>query len=133
MIAYHFPPLAGSSGIHRTLRFTKYLSEFGWKPFVLTTTTNAYTCKSSDQLPEIDPDCIVARAPAFDTARHLSFRGRNFSAMAMPDRWISWWPCAVATGLWMIARHRIAAIWSTYPIASAHRIAYSLHRLTGIP
>ena len=36
MVAYHFPPLAGSSGIQRTLRFAQQLPEFGWEPIVLT-------------------------------------------------------------------------------------------------
>ncbi len=36
MVAYHFPPLAGGSGIQRTLRFAQYLPEFGWQPLVLT-------------------------------------------------------------------------------------------------
>jgi hypothetical protein len=35
MIAYHFPPLAGSSGIQRTLRFVQHLPKFGWEPIVL--------------------------------------------------------------------------------------------------
>ena len=32
MIAFHFPPYSGGSGIHRTLKFTRYLPEFGWEP-----------------------------------------------------------------------------------------------------
>ena len=36
MVAYHFPPLRGSSGIQRTLRFCRYLPDFGWTPLVLT-------------------------------------------------------------------------------------------------
>ena len=34
MIAYHFPPLTGSSGIQRTLRFVQHLPAFGWQPSV---------------------------------------------------------------------------------------------------
>ena len=36
-------------------------------------------------------------------------------------------------GLRLIRRHRISAIWSTYPIMSAHCIASTLSRLTGLP
>ena len=39
MVAYHFPPLAGSSGIQRTLRFVQQLPSFGWQPLVLTAAT----------------------------------------------------------------------------------------------
>ncbi|KAF6587335.1 MULTISPECIES: methyltransferase domain-containing protein [Paenibacillus] len=35
IIAYIFPPLGGS-GVQRTLKFVKYLREFGWEPIVLT-------------------------------------------------------------------------------------------------
>ena len=42
MIAFHFPPLAGSSGIQRTLRFARHLPQFGWEPLVLTAHPRAY-------------------------------------------------------------------------------------------
>lgn len=35
LIAYIFPPLGGG-GVQRTLKFVKYLPQFGWKPYVLT-------------------------------------------------------------------------------------------------
>lgn len=41
MIAYYFPPCA-ASGIYRTLRFSKYLPEYGWKPLILTLKENLY-------------------------------------------------------------------------------------------
>ena len=34
MVAYHYPPVQGSSGIQRTLKFAGYLPEFGWQPIV---------------------------------------------------------------------------------------------------
>ena len=36
MVAYQFPPLSGS-GVFRSLKFAKYLPEFGWKPTVIST------------------------------------------------------------------------------------------------
>jgi glycosyltransferase involved in cell wall biosynthesis len=33
----------------------------------------------------------------------------------------------------LIKRYHPAVIWSTYPIATAHLIAFTLHRLTGLP
>ncbi|NFR87445.1 glycosyltransferase family 4 protein [Clostridium botulinum] len=35
IIAYYFPPL-GWSGVQRTLKFVKYLINFGWKPIIVT-------------------------------------------------------------------------------------------------
>ncbi len=34
-IAYYFPPLGGA-GVQRTLKFVKYLPDFGWQPHILT-------------------------------------------------------------------------------------------------
>lgn len=72
MIAYHFPPLAGSSGIQRTLRFVQHLPDFGWEPLVLTADPRAYESTSDDLLAEIPQGTLVRRSLALDTARHLS-------------------------------------------------------------
>jgi glycosyltransferase involved in cell wall biosynthesis len=53
--------------------------------------------------------------------------------MALPDRWVSWWVGAVPYGLSLIGKYQPDVIWSTFPIATAHLIAATLHRLTGIP
>ena len=42
MVAFHFPPLAGSSGIQRTLRFVQHLPALGWEPIVLSAHPRAY-------------------------------------------------------------------------------------------
>lgn len=133
MVAYHFPPLAGSSGIQRTLRFMKYLPEFGWEPMVLTVHPRAYERTSPDLLPEIPEGTVVVRAPAFDTAHHFSIAGRYPGFLARPDRWISWLPGAALAGMSMIRRYRPDAIWSTYPIATAHLIGAALHKHSGLP
>ena len=133
MVAYHFPPLAGSSGIQRTLRFAKYLPEFGWEPIVLTAHPRAYERTSPELLAEIPKGTVVVRAPAFDTARHFSIRGRYPGFLARPDRWVSWLPGATVMGLSMIKRYKPDAVWSTYPIATAHLIGAALHKHSGLP
>lgn len=133
MIAYHFPPLAGSSGIQRTLRFMRYLPEFGWEPLVLTAHPRAYEHTSSDQLVDIPESLVVARAPAFDAARHLAIAGRYPRFLARPDRWANWRLGAALTGWKLIRKYRPQVLWSTFPIATAHQIGYDLHRLSGLP
>ena len=133
MIAFHFPPLRGSSGIQRTLKFAQYLPQFGWLPVVLSAHPRAYANSGDDQLRDIPAEVEVHRAFALDTSRHLSFKGRYPGFMALPDRWVSWALGAVPAGLRLVRRHRPDVIWSTYPIATAHLIGYALHRLTGIP
>jgi len=133
MVAYHFPPLAGSSGIQRTLRFVKYLPEFGWEPIVLTAHPRAYERIGNDLLSDIPQGTLIERAPAFDTARHFSLFGRYPGFLARPDRWVSWAPGATLMGLSMIKRYRPDAIWSTYPIATAHLIGANLKQRSGLP
>jgi glycosyltransferase involved in cell wall biosynthesis len=133
MVAFHYPPCVGSSGVLRTLKFSRYLAEVGWRALVLSAHPRAYERTGSDHLGEIPPVVEVARAPAIDSFRHLAFRGRALRITALPDQWASWWPGAVASGLSLVRRQRPAAIWSTYPIATAHLIGLTLHRLTRLP
>jgi hypothetical protein len=133
MIAFHFPPFAGSSGVQRTLRFVQQLPRFGWQPIVLTAHPRAYEKTSQDLLKDIPEGVIVERAFALDTARHLAIAGRYPGALARPDRWKSWSLGAIPAGLQLIRRHRPSVIWSTYPIATAHRVADRLHGLSGLP
>jgi glycosyltransferase involved in cell wall biosynthesis len=131
MIAFHFPPLAGSSGIQRTISFARQLPRFGWEPLVLTAHPRAYERVSDDQLMEVPS--TVERAFALDSARHLAVFGRYPAFAARPDRWVTWWLGAVPKGLKLIRKYRPHAVWSTYPIATAHMIGHTLHRFSGLP
>lgn len=133
MIAYHFPPLHGSSGMQRTLRFARYLPDHGWEPIILAPSPHAYPQTNSGQLTDIPQQVRVHRAFALDTARHLTMMGRYPRILALPDRWVSWWLGAVPAGWYLIKKYKPDVIWSTYPIATAHLIGLTLHRLTDIP
>jgi len=133
MIAFHFPPLAGSSGIQRTIGFARHLPRFGWEPLILSAHPRAYERVSDDQLTDLPPEAIVERAFALDSSRHIAVKGRYPAFAARPDRWVSWWLGAVPKGLAMIRNYRPHAIWSTYPIATAHKSGHTLHRLSGLP
>jgi len=133
MIAYHLPPLAGSSGIQRTLRFAQNLPRYGWEPLLLTVHPRAYERTSDDLMRDLPDSIVLRRAFALDTARHLTLRGRYVGATARPDRWVSWRFDGVRQGLRMIREFAPQAIWSTYPIATAHLIGAALQRKSGLP
>lgn len=133
LIAFHFPPQAGSSGIQRTLSFSKLLGRHGWEPMVLSAHPRAYDVQNPSQLAAIPPELVVRRPFALDTKRHLGYKGRYLQALALPDRYISWWLGAMPTALAMIRRYRPQVLWSTFPVATAHLIGLALHRLTGLP
>jgi len=133
MVAFHFPPLVGSSGIQRTLRFAQHLPEFGWEPAVLSAHTRAYPQTAGESIREIPRNLEVRRAFALDAARHLAVSGVFPRWLALPDRWWSWCLGAVPAGLRLVRNFKPDILWTTYPIASAHLIGAALHRLTGIP
>jgi glycosyltransferase involved in cell wall biosynthesis len=133
MIAYHFPPLAGSSGIQRTLRFVQHLPRHGWEPIVLTANPISYDETNVDLLAEVPEHIRVERAFALNTQKHLSLFGRYPAALARPDRLLSWSWAAVPRGMNLIRHYKPAAIWSTYPIATAHLIGAALARRSGVP
>ncbi len=131
MIAFHYPPLQGGSGIQRTLAFSRHLPASGWEPLVLTVTPGAHANLVTER--GSSEGCVVHRTLALDASRHLAIRGRYPGLLAMPDRWSSWLLSAVPAGLRLIRRYRPDLIWSTYPIATAHLVALALHRASGLP
>ena len=133
MIAFHYPPLRGSSGIQRTLSFSRDLPDHGWEPIVLSAHPRAYESSGDDQLKDIPSGVPVYRPFALDTARHLAVRGRYLKALAIPDRWSSWRWGAIPCGARILKEHRPDVIWSTFPIATAHVIGRSLHARSGKP
>jgi glycosyltransferase involved in cell wall biosynthesis len=133
MIAFHFPPAAMGSGHLRTLGFARYLSGFGWDPIVLSARELAYPRTAPIAAEVIPENCVVHRTLALDASRHFAIGGRYPGFLAQPDRWASWWPTAVARGLRLIRRYQVQAIWSTYPIMTAHSVARSLVRLGSLP
>ena len=133
MLAFHFPPQRGSSGIQRTLSFVRHLPQLGWQPLVLSAHPRAHPQRDDTSLAQLPTQLVLRHAFALDTARHLAWRGRYAGVMAVPDRWVSWLLGAVPGGLGLIRRYRPQVIWSTYPIATAHLAALVLQRLTGLP
>lgn len=133
LVAFHFPPLKGSSGLERTLGFCRNLPGLGWRPIILSAHPRAYDAVSQERMTDIPPDVVVERAFVLDAARHMSIGGRYPLWAALPDRWISWLLGAVPAGFRIIQKHRPQVIWSTYPIATAHWVGYALSRLSGLP
>jgi glycosyltransferase involved in cell wall biosynthesis len=136
LIAYHFPPYAGGSGVHRAAKFFQYLPENGWSPYVLTTGTLAYENirlgKDNNGTDPAAPSRII-RTFALDAQRHLSIKGRYPGWLAIPDRWANWVLTAVPAGVAAIYRRKIGVIVVTFPIATSVLIGLILHRLTTIP
>ena len=131
MLAFQYPPMKGSSGLQRTLNFTRYLPESGWEPRLLTVWPAAYPSVSAEQLGAVPRALRVRRLPCIDVARHLAVLGRYPGFLARPDRWASWLLCAVPAGCIDCLRWKPDVIWCTFPIATAVVAGSLLARLSG--
>lgn len=148
VIAYYFPPM-GLSGVQRTLKFTKYLPEYGWTPIVLTSTPRSFYAYDEALLDEINPDeVIVYRTEAGSTGSEnkkapkltkfpsytVQKIGRAFlQTIYQPDSKIRWKKPALALARQIIAEHKIDVIFATAPPFTDFLIAKELSEEFGIP
>jgi glycosyltransferase involved in cell wall biosynthesis len=67
IITYYWPP-SGGAGVQRWLKFSKYLPEFGWEPFVLTVDPEyaAYPVKDYSHTDEVPENIKVYKTPLTD-------------------------------------------------------------------
>ncbi len=133
MVAFHYPPDLSSSGVLRTLKFSRYLPEYGWQPTVLTVRESSYESTDPALLGQVPPGVKVRRTRAVNTKKTFSFRGKYLKFYTIPDSHIGWLPFAVRAGLQMIRQERIDAIYSTSPLATTHLIASTLKFMSGRP
>ncbi|MDM7926943.1 MAG: glycosyltransferase family 4 protein [bacterium] len=149
-LSYYFPPM-GMGGVQRSVKFVKYLPEFGWNPIVLTVKDVRY--HGHDRSLEKDiAEARVIRAGSLDPLR-LAFLARGQAKagagsagdstgllnrvilpwLFVPDSKIGWLPFAVRAGLQAAEKNRIQAIFTTSPPHSAHLAGTLLRRRLGIP
>lgn len=132
-IAFHYAPEASSSGVLRTLKYSRYLPEFGWRVSVVTPKVSAYSVCDARLEQQIPVGTRVIRTPYVNTKRHLSIRGVYPSLLALPDVWIGWLPWAVAAARRVMAADPVDLIYSTSPHATSHLIAHCLAMRSGLP
>jgi glycosyltransferase involved in cell wall biosynthesis len=133
IIAYHFPPQAGSSGLLRSLKYCHYLPKFGWQTAVLAPNPRAYEKIDEKSLKSVPENVPVIRSFALDTKKHMGIGGRYIRYLALPDRWVSWIFGGVPAGLRAVRANNIEILYSTFPIVSAAVIGLALRRFTGLP
>jgi len=132
-ISYFYPPIGGCGPI-RTLKFNKYLSEYGWQPIVLTVRNRDrfYTQRGYD----IIPDGIQVYR-SLNVLNNLSvidgiFKRLNITKQFMvPDIYIGWIPMAILNSLRIIKNNKIDIIYTS--AESDMLVALVLKRITGIP
>ena len=107
MVAFHYPPAFGSSGVQRALKFSQYLPEFGWLPLACSPRTRARTRTAAPRSPK------TCRRKSSSSARSRSMRrltspcaGAIRAGLALPDRWGSWMIGGLPAGLALIRKYR---------------------------
>ena len=65
IITYYWPP-AGGSGVQRWLKFSKYLPENGWKPYVFTPDSPSFDVKDEDLLSDIHIETEIWKTPIWE-------------------------------------------------------------------
>lgn len=132
-ITFQYPPDASSSGVLRTLKYTRYLADHEWRVTVLSIEPSAYETVDQGTLAQIPGNVRVVRTSYLDTKKHLSLRGRYLAITALPDRYIGWLPWAVRAGMRIGRSDRVDLVYSTSPPATAHLIAWRVSRGLGKP
>ena len=148
IVAYYFPP-AGAVGVYRTLKFVKYLPDFGWSSTVVTTANGKFPTYDASLLRLVPEGLAVHRArgaemlnEGFDRAQQsapLKTLGTRihtrlyllWHALAVPDTRVGWVPGAFRLARQLMRKHHIRHVYvSGYPFSS-FLIAVFLKRACG--
>ncbi len=146
-IAYYFPPL-GLSGVQRTLKFVKYLPQFGWQPTVLTVSPTGYFAMDETLLSELDGlDVDVVRAGSLDPNRLFKKKGivkmpsermRKFlsflsDSVFIPDNKIGWKKKALKTAIELHKQKNFNLVFATAPPFTDFLIGAELRQRLNLP
>ncbi len=161
VVTYYFPP-AGGSGVQRTLKFIKYLRDFGWEPVVLTARAADYPAYDETLMAEVPVGVKVYRSRIVEPYRwYRKLTGRaadeatdiatltldqqakrrwreRFSewlraTFFVPDARIGWLFFALPLARKIVGREKITVIFSSAPPYTTHLIGMLLHRSTHLP
>lgn len=152
IIVYDFPPEIGGGGVMRTVKFVKYLHEFGWQPIVLTVTRRDTLMPDPDLLKELGDTSVYRCADwisrfntktdnensnegsaPFRLSRWVSVFKKLLKATLIPDRRVGWLLPALLLGRGLIKREGISVIFSTAPPQTPLLVGYFLSIFTGRP
>lgn len=147
ILAYYFPPL-GMSGVQRTLKFAKYMSDYNWKPTVITTGKTGYFAHDTSLLKEAEEsDIEIIRTDSYDPNALLAKQGtikmpnekvrKTLSSISktifIPDNKLSWSKRAYETAKELLSKEKFDIIYVTVPPFSAFMTAAKLRKEFNIP
>ena len=161
VITYYFPP-SGGAGVQRTLKFIKYLRDFGWEPVVLTVKNADYPAYDETLESELPKGIQIYRSRIIEPYRlYRKFTGRRSdestdiatqsldqsqkrklserisewlrSCFFIPDARISWLFFAYTFGKKILQQEEIELIYSSAPPYTTHLIGRKLSGFSKLP
>lgn len=157
IITYYWPP-SGGAGVQRTLKFAKYLPEFGIEPIIITVDASHATYPILDHTleKEVDPSLRVIRTRSFeplkilsalkgkDSIPHGGFANTNAESITqktlrfirgnffIPDARRGWVRFAVKAASEIIDKEKIDTVFISSPPHSSQLIGLELKEKYGI-
>jgi glycosyltransferase involved in cell wall biosynthesis len=130
-LSYLFPP-RGGAGVQRSLKFAKYLPEFGYRPLII-----ANGARASDGVTQMKDDTLLRDLPRETVIRYTSEETKlqnKFRRWLNPTDSSAWWVNpAVQTARQLLAQHSPSAILVTMSPFSAAEAGIQLKRETNLP
>jgi len=147
VVAYYFPPM-GLSGVQRTLKFVKYMSNYGWEPTVITTGNVGYfahddSLKSEAENSNIkiirvggkEPNALLSKfgtiKPPRESIRKLL--NRISQTIFFPDNKNSWSKRAYQKVIELISKEHFDAIYVTAPPFSSFYYLRKIKKKFDVP
>lgn len=158
IISYYWPP-AGGIGVHRCLKFAKYLREFGWEPVICTADNPEYPVLDEGNFKDVQKDVVVLKTKIWEPYSIFKFitgkkkRDRihnvfleeekpNFAHklgiwirgnIFIPDARKFWIRPSVKFLSKYLKENPVDVLFTNGPPHSAHMIAYGVKKNLGIP
>lgn len=126
MIAHQFPPIGGS-GVQRTVKFIKYLPDFGWKGAVFTREAKNVALTDNTLYRDIPEDTVIYRSAAWDlseTVFPLNLAGKFIRRrLLIPDGERLWEIFARRKAITVAKTGNFNMLYSTSQPFSTHLLA----------
>ncbi len=131
MIAHQFPPIGGS-GVQRTVKFVKYLPDFGYKCIVFTRQAKKAALTDDTLYLDIPADTIIYRTKAWDLSEWffpLNLTGKFIRRRVLiPDGERLWEHFSIKKAIQIVKDEKIQLLYSTSQPFSTHLLALEIKK-----
>jgi len=156
VISYYWPP-TGGSGVQRWVKFTKYLSRYGWEAVVYTPSNPEQLARDESLLTDVPPEVEVVKRPIHEPyaiyrkifkssskeggVNKLNKQKKSFAQrlavllrgnLFVPDPRVGWVKPSVRFLTAYLKEHPVDTVVTTGPPQSMHLIGLELKRRTGV-